>query len=113
VGLKKDAKPKQIFVSSVEEIDLYADALVHKGYDAYFALASFTEDAGRTAANAAQLNSFFLDLDCGLGKPYADQADGIAALKEFVKKVGMPKPTAIVNSGRGGAYLAYTEHAEL
>ena len=101
VGLKKDAKPKQIFVSSVEEIDLYADALVHKGYDAYFALASFTEDTGRTAANAAQLNSFFLDLDCGLGKPYADQADGIAALKSFVKKVGMPKPTAIVNSGRG------------
>ena len=37
VGLKKDAAPKQIFVASVEEIDSYADALTHKGYDAYFA----------------------------------------------------------------------------
>ena len=62
VGLKKDAKPKQIFVSSVEEIDSYADALVHRGYDAYFALASFTDDSGRTTANASHLNSFFLDL---------------------------------------------------
>ena len=47
------------------------------------------------------MNSFFLDLDCGLGKPYADQSEGVAALKAFVKTVGLPKPTAIVNSGRG------------
>ena len=101
VGLKKDTKPKQIFVTSVEEINDYADALLHKGYDAYYALASFIDDSGRTNANAAHLNSFFLDVDCGLGKPYADQSEGVAALKVFVKKVGLPKPTAIVNSGRG------------
>jgi hypothetical protein len=41
VGLKKDQKPKQIFVTSVDDIDSYADAFVHKGFDAYFALASF------------------------------------------------------------------------
>lgn len=102
VGLKKDAAPKQVFVSTIEELNDYADALVHKGYDAYFALASFADKTkGRTIANAAQLNSFFLDIDCGLGKPYADQAEGIAALKAFVKVANMPKPTAIVNSGRG------------
>lgn len=101
VGLKKDQKPKQIFVTSVDEIDSYADAFVHKGFDAYFALASFGDDSGRTNANATHLNSFFLDLDCGVGKPYADQAEGVAALKEFIKKTGLPKPTAMVNSGRG------------
>jgi len=102
VGLKnKDTKPKQIFASSVEEIDSYTDALLHKGFDAYFALASFTDSSGRTNANAAHLNSFFLDIDCGAGKPYADQSEGIEALKVFVKKAGLPKPTAIVNSGRG------------
>lgn len=101
VGLKKDTKPKQIFVTSVEEINDYADALTHKGYDAYYALASFADNSGRTNVNAVHLNSFFLDLDCGLGKPYADQQEGVAALKEFVKKVGLPKPTAVVNSGRG------------
>jgi hypothetical protein len=113
VGLKKDAKPKQIFVSSVEEIDSYADALVHRGYDAYFALASFTDDSGRTTANASHLNSFFLDLDCGLGKPYADQSEGVAALKDFVKKTSLPRPTAIVNSGRGvHAYWVLEEALE-
>ena len=101
VGLKKDTKPKQIFVSSTDEINNYADALLHKGFDAYFALASFTDGSGRTNVNASHLNSFFLDLDCGLGKPYADQAAGIAALKAFVKSTGLPKPTVIVNSGRG------------
>jgi hypothetical protein len=101
VGLKKDAKPKQIFVTSVEEINNYADALLHRGFDAYFALASFVNDSGRTNNNASHLNSFFLDLDCGLGKPYADQAEGVSALKEFIKKTGLPKPTAVVNSGRG------------
>lgn len=100
VGLK-DGKPKQTFVASVEELDNYADALVHKGYDAYFALASFADDSGRTITNAVQLNSFFLDLDCGAGKPYADQAEGLKALKEFVKTTGLPKPTVVVNSGRG------------
>lgn len=100
VGLK-DGKPKQTFVASVEEIDGYADALTHEGYDAYFALASYTDDSKRDNNNASHLNSFFLDLDCGLGKPYADQSEGVAALKEFVKKTGMPKPTALVNSGRG------------
>ena len=101
MGLKKDKTPKQIFVSSVEEIDSYADALTHRGFDAYFALASFTDDSGRTNNNAEQLNSFFLDLDCGLGKPYADQSAGVVALKEFVKNTGLPRPTVIVNSGRG------------
>jgi len=100
VGLK-DGKPKQSFVASVEEIDSLADALVHRGYDAYFALASYADDSGRTNVNASHLNSFFLDLDCGAGKPYADQAEGVAALKEFVKKSGLPKPSVIVNSGRG------------
>ena len=101
VGLKKDAAPKQLFVSTVEEIENNADAFVHRGYDAYFALAAFTDTSGRTISNAETLNSFFLDIDCGLGKPYSDQAEGIAALKEFIKSVGMPRPTALVNSGRG------------
>jgi len=101
VGLKKDAKIKQTFVGSIEEIESYADAFVHKGYDAYFALASYTDDSARTISNASHLNSFYLDLDCGLGKEYADQAEAAAALKEFIKATKMPKPTVLVNSGRG------------
>lgn len=102
VGLKKDKSPRQIFVESLEEVDNHAQAMVHKGYDAYFALASFENGTnGRTVSNAQQLGSFFLDIDCGAGKPYADQAEGTAALKEFVKATNLPKPTFLVNSGRG------------
>ena len=101
VGLKKDEKPKQKFVGSIEEIGALSDSLVSGGYDAYYALASFASPKeGRTAVNASHLKSFFIDIDCGVGKPYADQAEGITALKKFLKDTGLPKPT-IVNSGRG------------
>ena len=101
VGLKKDEKPKQKFVGSIEEIGVLADSLVSNGYDAYYALSSFVDPKeGRTAVNASHLKSFFIDIDCGIGKPYADQTEGISALKAFVKATGLSKPT-IVNSGRG------------
>lgn len=101
VGLKKDEKPKQKFVGSIEEAEEIATKLVEDKYDAYFALATYSNPSdGRTAKNANQLKAFFLDIDCGLGKPYADQAEGLTALKKFVKEVKLPKPL-IVNSGRG------------
>lgn len=101
VGLKKDERPKQKFVNTIEEAEELAKKLVQAEYDAYFALAAYSNATdGRTAKNAATFKSYFLDLDCGLGKPYADQSEGLAALKQFLKDTGLPKPT-IVNSGRG------------
>jgi len=101
VGLGADKKPKQVFVESIDEVSDYADAMVHKGYDAYFALANFQSDEGRTVANAKELNSFFIDIDCGANKAYADQTEGIQALQKFLASTDFTKPTVIVNSGRG------------
>jgi hypothetical protein len=101
VGLK-DKKPRQVFFDTIEDVSDYADALTAKGYDSYFALASFNDgEVGRTFANANELKCFFLDIDCGPNKDYADQAEGLAATKEFVKAAKLPPPTIIVNSGRG------------
>ena len=101
VGLKKDEQPRQKFAKSIEELEKLSVKLVGEQYDAYYALASFTDPKeGRTAKNAAHLKAFFLDLDCGLGKPYETQNDGLEALKQFLKTTGLPKPT-VVNSGRG------------
>ena len=101
VGLKEDGSPRQKFVGSIEEVHALAQKLVEDQYNAYFALASFTDPkAGRTAKNAQSLKSFFIDIDCGLGKPYADQAEGMTAFKSFLKETKLPKPT-VVNSGRG------------
>ena len=101
MGLGTDKKPKQVFVESIDEVSDYADAMVHKGYDAYFALANFQSDEGRTVANAKELNSFFIDIDCGANKAYADQTEGIQALQKFLASTDFTKPTVVVNSGRG------------
>jgi len=101
VGLKEDGSPRQKFVGSIEEVNVLAQKLVDEQYNAYFALASFADPKeGRTAKNAQSLKSFFIDIDCGMGKPYADQAEGMTALKAFIKDTKLPRPT-IVNSGRG------------
>lgn len=100
VGLKKGA-PRQTFVKTLEEIDGVVDGLVSQGYDAYFGCAKyFDADEGRTARNAKWFKSFWLDLDCGEGKPYESQSAALDTLKLFVQTSGLPKPT-VVNSGRG------------
>jgi len=101
VGLKDDGSPRQKFVGSIEEVNELAKELIADQYNAYFALASFADPkGGRTAKNAQFLKCFFIDIDCGIGKPYADQAEGMTALKAFIKDTKLPRPT-IVNSGRG------------
>lgn len=75
-----------------------------EGAQAFMAQASFkkegTESSGRKQENAASLRNFFLDIDCGPGKPYASQADGRKALLSFCEKTGLPIP-AVVSSGNG------------
>ena len=79
---------------------LLIESLVGQQYDAYFGCAKFEDDSGRTAKNAKWFKAFWLDLDCGEGKPYEDQAQALAALKSFCANTGLPKPI-LVNSGRG------------
>lgn len=101
VGLKRDGSaPIQKFYPSIEAAVDVATQLQNNGYDAYYALATYTNGDSRRGDNAQALKSFFLDLDCGVGKPYNTQADAIAALKAFCKVVELPRPT-VVNSGRG------------
>ncbi len=85
-------------VSEIAEVGARHDSA---GTDAYYALASFISPAGgRKQANAAFMRCFFIELDCGEGKPYATQADAVVALRSFVKARKLPTPT-IVNSGGG------------
>ena len=92
---------RQRFATSIENLSNQADSFQADGFNAFYGLAKFGSiKNGRYATNAIALKSFFLDLDCGPGKPYATLDDGLAALKEFCKATGMPKPT-ILRSGRG------------
>jgi DNA primase len=92
---------KQKFVSSIEELSAESDKLVSNNFNSFFGLAKFASaDQGRYATNAVSLKSFFLDVDCGEGKPYTDVDSGLMALKSFCKATNLPKPT-IIKSGRG------------
>lgn len=92
---------RQRFVGSIEEISAQADALVEEQFNVFYGMAKYGDpQKGRTRNNAIALKSFFLDLDCGLGKPFADLGEGLTALKNFCKTAKLPRPT-IVKSGRG------------
>ena len=96
----RDDKRIQKFYTSIGHVVDVADNLDKEGYDVYFALATFKEAGSRKVDNVKQLNTFFLDLDCGLSKDYKNQEDAIEALKVFCNKFKLPRPT-MLNSGRG------------
>ena len=79
----RDDKRLQKFYTSIDHVIDVATNLDKEGYDVYFALATFKEAGSRKVDNVKQLNSFFLDLDCGLSKDYKSQEDAIKALKLF------------------------------
>lgn len=104
---------KQAFHPTTADIDVVCGGFATQGTDAYFALATFKDDISRKADNAVFLRSFFLDLDCGIGKPYADQAAAAQALSIFIANTGLPSPI-VVNSGGGlHVYWPMTEDVEV
>lgn len=97
---KTTIKPK--FYTSVSAVAEAAHNLDAEGFDAYYTPATFADDSkGRKAENALQIKTLFLDLDCGVGKPYLTQGDALKALRDFRKAYSLPQCTAVVNSGRG------------
>lgn len=85
---------KNVLFESITKYDV-------EGVEVFVAEASFeSKEAGRKQKNAAFLKNFFLDIDCGEGKPYKSQDEGKEALLSFCEKTGLPIP-AIVNSGNG------------
>jgi len=103
VGLRQegDKPPRQNFFQTLADVEAEVNTLVAEKYDAYFACAKYDDPKqGRIQPNGNLIKAFWIDVDCGLGKPYEDQAAGLSALKEFCRKINVPLPT-IVNSGRG------------
>ena len=100
IGLKQGSMPKQLFAETLDDANVDAKKLSMADYDVYFGCAKYRDKGSRAKTNAAFFKAFWLDIDCGANKPYATQADGIEALKQFCMAHTVPRPT-IVNSGRG------------
>lgn len=109
VGISPD-KVVPSFHATLADLIAHGTVLHSQKLDAYFALASYTDPAvGRKAENTKGFRCFFVDIDCGADKPYADQASGAVALREFLQAANLPEPF-IVNSGRGlHAYWPFHE----
>ena len=99
-SLGSENRRVQKFYNSIDAVLTKAQELDEAGFDAYFALATFEEAGSRKVANVKELRAFFLDLDCGPSKDYENQNEAMLALREFCKKLDLPKPL-LVNSGRG------------
>ena len=107
-------KEKKSFHKSYTNIDTMASAVEsfdNAGYSVYHACGSFHTEESRKADNTAHFRSFFLDLDCGPqkggeGKGFIDKVAAFNALKDFCKKLSLPKPT-IIDSG-GGFHVYWT-----
>ncbi len=102
VGIVGKVLRSQTFHETLLDVEVAVDHLDGQGINSFIAVSSFLSDRNRTAANAAYVKSFFLDLDCGEDTPkkYLDQNAALAALKKFVKETGIPRPI-IVDSGNG------------
>ena len=108
-------KKVQSFHATIDDVIKKANELDAEGINAYFGLATFETNKDRRVTNVKSLSSFYLDLDCGVGKEYTNQNEAFLDLKRFVKATGLPRPM-LVNSGYGiHVYWVLTEsvsHAE-
>ncbi len=113
VGIKSGSTPKQKFFKSKKELALFALDMDSDGYDVYAALATFVEQK-RNSDNVSRLQCLYLDLDCGEGKPFASKRDALVKVREFCHKVDLPKPSVLVDSGRGvHVYWVFEESVDL
>lgn len=121
VGITREGRPIPEFTTNLEEAYKIANNFSERGIDAYFALGKPKEKGSRKTENVESLGAIWLDIDCGGGKAdqieestglpkgYANQKEGLKALKKFCATVDLPEPM-IVNSGYGlHIYWAFTE----
>jgi len=90
----------QTFHTSIDSVIEQARELDRQGQNAYFGLSTFETDKDRKVTNVKSLSSFYLDLDCGVGKEYENQNEAFKDLKRFLKETGIPRPM-LINSGNG------------
>ena len=109
------AKKEHVFVDSIDELYDAAMAFDAKGYNTFFALASFTAPE-RKAEHASKIKSLFLDIDCGEGKDYPNKADAATALDKFLADTGLNEIGTpwIVSSGGGlHVYWPFKEEVDI
>lgn len=99
VALKSNSRPQQAFFQTNTELATFLNAASLNGWDAYHACSTYAQPE-RKAEHAHAMQSFWLDVDAGEGKPYANARAAIEATLTFAHANKLPFPT-LVSSGYG------------
>ena len=75
---------EHVFLDSLDQTTAHVERWHDNKCDVYFALATFSEENNRTAANARYVKSLFIDMD-----GYASKKDAAQALSAFLEKTGL------------------------
>lgn len=100
IAVEEDGRIQHKFFSTVDELATTCISASAEGYNTYYAISSFAEPTRRTQANVLLTRVIAMDVDCGEGKPYVDQKEGLQAFLTFMQTTGLPRPM-VVSSGRG------------
>jgi len=110
------AKREHVFVNTIDELYNAAMAFDAKGYNTFFALATFDDKKKRTADSAVKMRSLFLDIDCGEGKDYPKKSDAANALSVFLEDsglMGLGVPWIISSGGGLHVYFPLEEEVDI
>ena len=110
------AKKEHVFVNTIEELYAAAMAFDAKGYNTFYALASFNDEKKRLAENAIKMKSLFLDIDCGAGKDYEKKSDAANALGKFLIETGLlalGQPWIVSSGGGLHVYFPFAQEVNI
>jgi len=100
-GAMTGGRVKQVFSTTLAELEQECLKLDQQGFNAYQAMATFQTSQRRTQDNVAYLKSFYLDIDCkDPSTQYQNWKYALQALLSFLDDTGLPKPI-VVRSGGG------------
>lgn len=60
-----------------------------------------TFGSNRRGESVREKKAFYVDLDCGPGKPYPNKKSAMQEVRKVIKKGTIPAPTIIIDSGNG------------
>lgn len=100
IALKSPKGMRQTFFERIEDAAAFALLADARGIETYMGCASYKDASSRKAENVAAVKAFWMDIDVGEGKPYANPRHAFDAVQQFVNGALLPSPS-FVFSGSG------------
>jgi hypothetical protein len=98
----KNRKQTGIIFDNHDQALLEIRRLADQGFDVFLGIANVAPGStSRIAGNVSEIQSLFIDIDCGANKPYSNQNEALVKLIEVCKSNSFPIASLVINSGGG------------